>query len=183
MTTTIRQLSFSFHPQWHQKTPKGCLKDEAEKKACRSVATGCDAENGAMEFTHACRTPVVWPNLKQYILGTYQVQTNLSVQTMKTSIWTIKSTSKERGAERWEGGFAKVWLLNPKTGPDCKIIESPMPLGYWYDDADWSFHSLHGEIGLRIIHSLVTLGKESLCWVFLPLHSAIFMPSALFVEC
>ena len=40
--------------------------------------------------------------------GTYQVQTNLFVQTMKISIWAIKSTSKRRGAERWEGEFTKV---------------------------------------------------------------------------
>jgi hypothetical protein len=40
--------------------------------------------------------------------GTYQVQTNLSVQTMETSIWIIRSTSKGTGAERWEEGFAKV---------------------------------------------------------------------------
>jgi len=39
---------------------------------------------------------------------TYQVQTNLSVQIMKISIWTIISISKGRGVERWEMGFAKV---------------------------------------------------------------------------
>ena len=54
----------------------------------------------------------VWNSL----MGTYQVQTNLSVQTMQTSIWIIGSTSKERGKERWEGGFAKVWLPNPSAG-------------------------------------------------------------------
>jgi len=27
---------------------------------------------------------------------------------MQTSIWAIESTSKERGAERWDEGFAKV---------------------------------------------------------------------------
>jgi len=27
---------------------------------------------------------------------------------METSIWAIRSTSKRRGAERWEMGFAKV---------------------------------------------------------------------------
>jgi len=43
-------------------------------------------------------------------MGTYQVQTNFFVQTMKTSTWAIISTYKGRGAERWEGGFAKVWL-------------------------------------------------------------------------
>ena len=42
------------------------------------------------------------------IMGTYQVQTNLFMQTMKTSIWAIRSTSKGRGAKRWEGEFVKV---------------------------------------------------------------------------
>jgi len=27
---------------------------------------------------------------------------------METAIWIIRSTSKGRGAERWEEGFAKV---------------------------------------------------------------------------
>ena len=31
---------------------------------------------------------------------------------------------KERGAERWEGEFVKVWLPNPRPGPDCKITQS-----------------------------------------------------------
>jgi len=39
--------------------------------------------------------------------GTYQVQTNHSVQTIETSIWAIRSTSKRRGAERWEGDLQK----------------------------------------------------------------------------
>jgi len=82
--------------------------------------------------------------------GTYQVQTNHSVQTIETSIWAIRSTSKRRGAERWEGGFAKVWLPNPRTGPDCKITQSHIPLGCWSNDSDWSFHSLHGEVGYPV---------------------------------
>ena len=41
-------------------------------------------------------------------MGIYQVQTNFFVQIMKTSIWAIRSIFKGRGAERWEGGFAKV---------------------------------------------------------------------------
>jgi len=40
--------------------------------------------------------------------GIYQVQTNLYIQTIETSIWDIISTSKGRGVERWEGRFAKV---------------------------------------------------------------------------
>jgi len=41
-------------------------------------------------------------------MGTYQVQTNLSMETMQTSIWATGSTSKERAQGQWEGGFAKV---------------------------------------------------------------------------
>ena len=35
------------------------------------------------------------------------MQTNLSVQTIETSIWVIRSTSKGRGVERWEGDLQK----------------------------------------------------------------------------
>ena len=62
------------------------------------------------------------------LTGTYQVQTNLFVQTMEISIWVIRSTSKGRGAERWEGKFAKVSLLNSRAGPDCKITQSSISL-------------------------------------------------------
>jgi len=41
----------------------------------------------------------------------------------------MRSTSKGRGAKRWEGGFAKVSLPNPSAGPDCKINQSAIPLG------------------------------------------------------
>ena len=61
---------------------------------------------------------------------TYQVQTNVSVQTIKTSIWAIRSTFKGRGAERWEEGFAKVWLPCSKAGPDCKITQFSIPFRY-----------------------------------------------------
>ena len=88
-----------------------------------------------------------------FTLGTYQVQTNLSVQTMKTSIWVIRSTSKGRCAERWDGGFAKVCLPNRRGGPDCKIIQSPIPLGCWSNDLDSSFQILHEEVGLHLICS------------------------------
>ena len=37
----------------------------------------------------------------------YQVQTNLFVQIIQTSIWAIESISKG-GAQAWEGRFAKV---------------------------------------------------------------------------
>ena len=56
--------------------------------------------------------------------GTYQVQTNLSVQIIETSICTIRSTSNGRSAERCEGDLQKcdypiqgrvqiVKLINP----------------------------------------------------------------------
>ena len=48
------------------------------------------------------------------------------------------------------GGFAKVWLSNPRVGPDCKITQSLIPLGCWSNDSDWSFHSLHEEVGLHL---------------------------------
>ena len=105
-------------------------------------------------------------------MGTYQVQTNLSVQTMKTSIWAIGSTSKGRGALGWEEGFAKVWLLNPRTGPDCKITQSLILLGCWANDSDWSFHSLHGEIGLHLICSPIKMHIwEHFCQKEISTHS------------
>ena len=72
---------------------------------------------------------------------------------METSIWAIRSTSKGRAVERWERGFAKVWLLNPRTGSDCKIAQSPISIGCWSDGPDWSFHNLHGDVGLHLIRS------------------------------
>jgi len=36
------------------------------------------------------------------------METSIWAKTMETSIWAIGSTSKGRGAEGWEGGFAKV---------------------------------------------------------------------------
>ena len=60
-----------------------------------------------------------------------------------------------RGTEGWEGGFAKVWLPNPKAGPDCKIIQSPIPLRCWSNDSDWSFHSFHGYVSLHLIRSRI----------------------------
>ena len=65
------------------------------------------------------------------------------------------STKLRRCSVRWEGGFAKVWLPNPRADPDCKITQFSMPLGCWSDDLDWSFHSLHREIGLYLIRSLL----------------------------
>ena len=85
------------------------------------------------------------------------MQTNLSMQTMQTSIWTIGSTSKGRGAGEWEGEFAKVWLPNPRVGLDCKITQFHVPFGYWSDGPDWSFHSLHEDDSLHMIHSLSIL--------------------------
>ena len=55
---------------------------------------------------------------------------HLRMQTIETPIWVIGSTSKGRGAGAWEVGFAKVLLPNPRASPDCKIIPSPILLGY-----------------------------------------------------
>ena len=68
-----------------------------------------------------------------------------------------------QGEERIEvgGGFAKVWLPNPKADPDCKINQSPIPLGCWFNDSDWSFHSLHEEVGLGN-HTFANLPPTSL---------------------
>ena len=61
--------------------------------------------------------------------GTYQVQTNLSVQTMQTSIWTIGSTSKERDAGVG-GGICKSVITQSKGGRlIVKLPNPPMPLG------------------------------------------------------
>ena len=115
-----------------------------------SIALTCDTEEVFFEVL---------------FMGTYQVQTNLSVQTIKTSIWTIRSSSKGRGAERWEGGFVKVWLPNnPRAGPDYKITQSPIPFGCWFNDSDWSFHSLHREIGLHMIRCHYLLLKLVWSW-------------------
>ena len=62
---------------------------------------------------------------------------------------------QRKGRRGVGGGFAKVWLPNPRAGPDCKMTQSPMPLGCWSDDTDWSFYSLHEEIGLHFPSSWV----------------------------
>ena len=61
------------------------------------------------------------------------------------------------------GGFAKVWLPNPRAGPDPKITQFSMSLGCWSDDLDWSFHSLHREIGLHLIRSLKYIKSNDQC--------------------
>ena len=42
-----------------------------------------------------------------FLLGAYQVQTNLSMQTMQTSIWATRSTSKGGTQGEWEGDLQK----------------------------------------------------------------------------
>jgi len=66
------------------------------------------------------------------------------------------------GAERREREFAKVWLHNPRAGPDCKITQSPIPLRCWSNDSDWSFHSLHEEVGLHLIHCLLVCSEVTI---------------------
>jgi len=68
-------------------------------------AAGAPGPGIAHQTSKRYRCPGLLGTLKN---GTYQVQTNLSMQTIETSIWVIISTSKGRGAERWKGGFAKV---------------------------------------------------------------------------
>ena len=106
-------------------------------------------------------------------LETYQVQTNLSMQTIETSIWVIRSTSKGRGVERWEGGFAKVWLPNPRAGSNYKITQSPIPLEYWSNDSDWSFHSLHGEVDLHLIRCPIVRDRKNLIHIQYNKHFTI----------
>ena len=73
------------------------------------------------------------------------------------------STKLRRCSVRWEGGFAKVWLPNLRAGPYCKITQFSMSLGCWSDDLDWSFHSLHREIGLHLIRSLKYIKSNDQC--------------------
>ena len=44
-------------------------------------------------------------------MGTYQVQTNLSVETMQTSIWATGSTYNGRTQGEWEGDLQKCNYL------------------------------------------------------------------------
>ena len=54
-----------------------------------------------------------------------------------------------------------MWLPNPRAGLDCKITQSPIPLGCWSNDSDWRFHSLHGEVGLHLICCHVIMGHTT----------------------
>jgi len=81
--------------------------------------------------------------------GIYQVQTNLIVQ---TSIWIIGSTSK---GQRRGSGRGDLQKCDSRRAVNCKIIQSPMPLGCWSGGPDWS---LHEEVGLHLICSHVRNG-------------------------
>jgi len=78
-----------------------------------------------------------------------------------------------------EGGFVKVWLLNPRTGSDYKIIQSPIPLGCWSNDSDWSLHSLYGDVCLHLIRCLLLnvnfLIKNKLIWFSFPFQFRCIM--------
>ena len=86
--------------------------------------------------------------------GTNQVQTNLSVQTMKTPIWIIGSISKGyEGLDKFTI-WIRPWIIGQSHF--CKSLLPPLytrPLGCWSDDPDWSFHILYGEVGLHLICS------------------------------
>jgi len=56
---------------------------------------------------------------------TYQVQTNLSVQTVQTLIWTIRSTSKEGAQRSGRGNLQKCDYPIQGWAASCKIIQSP----------------------------------------------------------
>jgi len=47
---------------------------------------------------------------------------------METSIWVIRSTSKGRDAERWEGGFAKCDYPIQERVQIVKLSNSSYPL-------------------------------------------------------
>ena len=61
--------------------------------------------------------------------ATYLVQTNLSVQTMQTLIWAIGSTSKGRDTGGGRGDLQKCDYSIQGRAVNCKITQSPMPLG------------------------------------------------------
>ena len=42
-------------------------------------------------------------------VGTYQVQTDIFVKTIQTSIWAAGSTSKGRAQGEWEGDLQKYY--------------------------------------------------------------------------
>jgi len=64
----------------------------------------------------------------QIYMETYQMQTNLSVQTMQTSIWVIGSTSKGRGAGV-EEGICKSVVIQFKGGRlIVKLFDLPFSL-------------------------------------------------------
>jgi len=106
------------------------------------------------QYVHISMFPVVLCTARLHILCSAYWVTNLSVQTMKTSIWVIGSTSK--GYVRL-GNFT-IWTC-PWIGQShfCKSPLPPLcapPLGCWSDGPDWSFYSLHGVVGLHLICSL-----------------------------
>ena len=80
------------------------------------------------------------------------MQTNIFVQIMEISIWAITSTSKGRGAKRWEGDLQKCDYPIQKRA-DCKITQFLIPFGCWSNDSDWNFYCLHGDVGLHLIYS------------------------------
>ena len=86
--------------------------------------------------------------------GTYQVQTNLSVQTVQTSIWATRSTSRRRRG----GGRGYFQKCDYPIQVRAKISNHPSTssLGCWSGGSDWSLHDLHGEVGLHLICCLFT---------------------------
>ena len=93
-------------------------------------------------------------NLQSFLIiyGTYQVQTDLSVQTMQTLIWTAGSTSKGRRRGSGRGDLQKC--AQSKGGRLIVELNNPlMSLGCWSGGPDWSLHGLHEKVGLHLICS------------------------------
>ena len=87
------------------------------------------------------------------------MQTNIFVQTMKTSIWAIRSTSKGRDAERWKGDLQKCdYPIQERV----QIVKLPNPTYPLAVDLMAQIEisivcSLHGEVGLHMIHCHISI--------------------------
>ena len=60
--------------------------------------------------------------------GTYQVQTKLSIQTMKTLIWAIRSTSRGEVQRGGRGDLQKCDYPIQRRVQIMKLSNSPYPL-------------------------------------------------------
>ena len=87
------------------------------------------------------------------------MQTNFSVQTMKTRIWVIGSTSKGKGAGWWEGDLQKCdYPIQERV----QIVKLPNPTYFLAVDLMAQIEisivcSLHGEVGLHLIRCRISI--------------------------